>query len=274
MHMVEQYCFLGWLHHILGPFILPTLKQQGTVEVHCSCSLFKSWSASAEAVPHNNGKQNRSLGLSAGTCSMQHCINAIAIILEWREKQNVQLKPCLVQFLREFTTRERCQTEGSGKHNPLFNRSAGKEQEQPCKPPPWLPPQLHSHMPLALCRQPCFTGWEKIWVFTPLHCLFSLLTPPSHPALYIYDGALWLLQTELEGSNFCMSGAWAGLESKRLLPTRAFLSLHRTARVARGAGTGQRQPAAAPPELPAPGMARMREAVPGVGAVRGQGRWG
>lgn len=181
--MVEQYCFLGWLHHILGPFILPTLKQQGTVEVHCSCSLFKSWSASPEAVPHNNGKQNRSLGLSAGTCSMQHCINAIAIILEWREKQNVQLKLCLVRFLREFTTWERCQTEGSGKHSPLFNHSAGKEQEQPCKPPPWRPPQLSSHVPLALCRQPCFTGWEKIWVFTPLHCLFSLLTPPFTSSL-------------------------------------------------------------------------------------------
>ncbi|KAM6265842.1 uncharacterized protein LJ264_005434 [Porphyrio hochstetteri] len=44
------------------------------------------------------------------------------------------------EMIIEFTTRERCQIEGSGKHSPLFNHGIGKEWEQPCKPPPQLPP--------------------------------------------------------------------------------------------------------------------------------------
>lgn len=127
--MAEQYCFLGWLHHILWPFILPTFKQRGAAEVHCSCLLLKPWSASPEAVPLPRGKQNQSLSPRAGMCSMQHCINAISIILEWREKQNVQLKLCWLFFffLREFTARERCQIEGSGKCSPRFKHCTGEE---------------------------------------------------------------------------------------------------------------------------------------------------
>lgn len=215
--MAEQYCFLGWLHHILWPFILPTVKQQGIVEVHCSSSLFKLWSASPEAVPPNKGKQNRSLSLSAGPCSMQHCINAIAIILEWREKQNVQLKLCLVQFLTEFTTWERCQIEGFGKQSPPFNRSVRKEQEQPSKPPPRLPPQP-SPAQIADAPHPTLeTVFYRVGENLSLHTPSPLGLPPDisihiRPCAFMM-GPSGLLQTELEGNNFCLQGVWAGLES-------------------------------------------------------------
>lgn len=188
MHMAEQYCFLGWLHRILRPFILPTLKQWGTVKVRCSCSLFKPWSASLEAVPLNNGKQNRSLGLSAGTFSMQHCINAVAIIPEWREKQNVQLKLCLVHFLRELTTREKCQIEGSGKHSwegvgaaLQASSTATRQLNSACRCSSLY---VGSRVLLGGRKSESshlFTAWSPSW---HLH---------SHLALYIYDEALWLL---------------------------------------------------------------------------------
>lgn len=210
--MAEQYCFLGWLHHILWPFILPTVKQQGIVEVHCSSSLFKLWSASPEAVPLNNGKQNRSLSLSAGTCSMQHCINAIPIILEWREKQNVQLKLCLVQFLTEFTTWERCQIEGFGQQSPPFNRSVRKEQEQPSKAPPSAQPSSDCRCPSPYTGNRVLQGGRK----SESSHLFTACSPSwhlhSHPALCIYDGALWPSPDWTGRYQLLLAGSlsWAG----------------------------------------------------------------
>lgn len=145
--MAEQYCFLGWLHHILWSFILPTLKQQGTAEVHCFCTLLKPCSALPEAVPLPRKKQRQSLGPCTGTCSVQHCIYAISIILEWREKQNVQLRLCCLIFFilfygslffflkkkREFMIWKRCQMEGSGVCSPQCSHGS------------------------ASCRTPCHT---------------------------------------------------------------------------------------------------------------------
>lgn len=242
--MAEQYCFLGWLHHILWPFILPTLKQRGTVEVHCSCLLFKPRSASPEAVPLNNGKRNRSLGFSRGTCSMQHCINAITIISEWRERQNVQLKLCLVQFLTEFTAQERCQIEVSGKHSPLFNRSGGKEWEQPCKPPPRLPPHLSSahRCPSPYAGSPVLLGGRK--------SAYSHLFTARSPDTSVHVRPCMFMMGPSNSSKLSWKVPTSPCEKqKRLLPLWTLPSPRRAARRAGGAAAGQREPAAALQDL-------------------------
>ncbi|KAM6263625.1 uncharacterized protein M6G45_005337 isoform 1-T3 [Spheniscus humboldti] len=104
------------------------------------------------------------------------------------------------EMIIKFTTRERCQIEGSGKHSPLFNRSVGKEQEQPCKPPPRLPPSAQlADAPRPTPAAVFYWVGENLSLHTS--SLLGLLPDASvhiRPGAFMMGPSLWLLQTELE----------------------------------------------------------------------------
>ena len=178
----------------------------------------------------------------------------------------------MVWVLRELTTRERCQIEGSGKHSPLFNHNVKEEREQPSTPPQWLPPQLSSQMPLTLCWQPFYWVRENLSPHTS-----SLVGLPPDTSVRIRPCAFMMGPSD---SSKLSSKVPTSACKEPELSWRAKESFHREPySLYTGLPMGLEELPQGRGSLLLPhgscmhlGMAGTCEAVSGMEAVRGQGR--